>query len=81
MADKCSGCGIPIPTLPEDATFDEKLCDTCLAKIVTIEPSDYDPDRGMSTFDVSNDNGTLFHGTRDECVAYCTTKELTIEEK
>jgi hypothetical protein len=29
--DKCSGCGISIPHLPEDADASERLCDTCLA--------------------------------------------------
>jgi hypothetical protein len=26
---KCDNCGITIPDLPEDATHDEMLCDTC----------------------------------------------------
>ncbi len=27
---KCEGCGIPIPDMPEDASWEELLCDTCL---------------------------------------------------
>lgn len=29
---RCEGCGIPIPSAPEDASADELLCDTCLDK-------------------------------------------------
>jgi len=28
--DKCEGCGMSIPHIPEDATADERICDTCL---------------------------------------------------
>ena len=26
---KCPGCGIPVPDVPEDATYDETLCNKC----------------------------------------------------
>ena len=30
--DKCPECGIPVPDMPEDATYEEKLCDKCYEK-------------------------------------------------
>lgn len=29
----CEGCGIRIPLLPEDASFEENLCDQCLNRL------------------------------------------------
>jgi len=32
MTDKCPLCGISVPDMPEDAAFEERLCDTCYAE-------------------------------------------------
>jgi NMD protein affecting ribosome stability and mRNA decay len=31
---RCHECGIPIPAMPEDATYDELLCESCYLKMV-----------------------------------------------
>ena len=39
---KCPLCGISIPAMPEDATFDELLCNACYARQVEEEESTHD---------------------------------------
>jgi hypothetical protein len=37
---KCDNCGITIPELPEDASYDEMLCDTCYRILIEKEDTE-----------------------------------------
>jgi len=39
---RCDRCGIPIPEPPEDASWEELLCDVCLSQ-VTGEQKEGEP--------------------------------------
>jgi hypothetical protein len=78
--EKCPECGISIPKMPEDATYEERLCNECFdigARRWSSMDSGFLPNDGVFPFDV------LTVGVVDEeqggIVAYFNSQELADE--
>lgn len=51
---KCDRCGITIPELPEDASYEEKLCDRCYEEYIKEEKKEKDREDELSWNRISN---------------------------